>query len=111
MKVPKPTRRNPFKAGSLLAKQFDTMLKAYADGHRDVVREGGTVRCMGNSLASSFWRGYDSTNPAIIPRDSFAWAAYRAGQAQRLIDNERGVFVAASPMYQGRAIKATGSST
>lgn len=91
--VPKAGRRNPFKAGGMFARQFDGMLKAYAEGHRDVVREGGKTRCMGNAMATAFWRGYDSAPPALIPRDSLVWACYRAGQAQRLIDNERGVYV------------------
>lgn len=92
-RAPRPSLRNPFKAGSMLARQFDGMLKAYAEGHRDVVREGGKTRCMGNSMASSFWRGYDSTPPHIVPRDALVWACYRAGQAQRLIDDKRGVYV------------------
>ncbi len=92
-RIPKATRRNPFKAGSHLAKQFDGMLKAYAEGHRDVVREGGKTRCMGNSMATAFWRGYDSSPPHIIPRDALTWACYRAGQAQRLMDDERGFYV------------------
>lgn len=91
--VPKPTLRNPFKAGSVMAKQFDGMLQAYAEGHRDIVREGGKVRCMGNSMATSFWRGYDSTPPHIVPKGTPAWACYRAGQAQRLLDDARGVYV------------------
>lgn len=102
-KPPRPTTRNPFKPSSMLARQFDAMLAAYASVHRDVIRENGTVRCMGNSLATAFWRGYDSTPPNIIQRDSLAWAAYRAGQAQRLIDSKRGAVVAPLPMYQGRA--------
>jgi hypothetical protein len=69
------------------------MLKAYADVHRDVLREGGKVRCMGNNMAASFWRGYDSTAPHAIPRETLAWACYRAGQAQRLMDDKRGVYV------------------
>lgn len=92
-RVPKPSLRNPFKAGSAFAKQFDGMLKAYEDGHRDVVREGGKVRCMGNSMATAFWRGYDSTPPYIIPRNALVWPCYRAGQAQRLMDDARGVYV------------------
>lgn len=75
------------------ARQFDAILKAYAEGHRDVVRESGTARCMGNSMAVAFWRGYDATPPYTTPRDSQAWACYRAGQAQRIIDDKRGVYV------------------
>jgi len=92
--VPKPSLRNPFKAGGLLAKQFDGMLKAYEEEHRDVLRENGTVRCMGNIMATSFWRGYDNTPPHIVPRDAPVWACYGAGQAQRILDNRRGVYVA-----------------
>lgn len=89
--VPRATRRNPFKAGSALARQFDGIMQAYATGHRDVIRAG--VRCMGNGWAVPFWKGYDGLPPYVIPRDSLAWACYRAGQAQRLLDNERGVFI------------------
>lgn len=92
-RVPKPTKRNPFKAGGSLARQFDGMLKAYADGHRDVVREGGKVRCMGNNMAVHFWRGYDGLPNIQADRQALVWACYRAGQAQRLIDDERGVHV------------------
>jgi hypothetical protein len=95
MHVPTPSRRNQFKPGSGLARQFDGLLKAYALGHHDVVRNNGTVRCLSNSMASAFWRGYDSVPPVLFEKNTFGWAAYRAGQAQRLIDNERGVFVAA----------------
>lgn len=49
--VPKPSRRNPFKAGGKAASQFDHMLKLYAEGHRDLLRTG-PVRCMGSTLAS-----------------------------------------------------------
>lgn len=91
--IPKPTQRNPFKDGSVLAKQFDGMLKAYADGHKDVLREGGARRCMGNGWADNFWLGYDSAPPFRVPKGTPAWACYRAGQAQRLIDNARNVYV------------------
>ncbi len=92
-RVPRASLRNPFKAGGTLSKQFDGMLKAYAEGHRDVLRENGAARCMGNVMATSFWRGYDSTPPHLVPKDTPAWACYRAGQAQRLLDDQRGVYV------------------
>ena len=85
--------RNPFKPGSLLAKQFDGMLQAYASGHRDLLREQGTVRCMGNGWADNFWLGYDGCAPTRVPKGTLAWACYRAGQRQRTLDNRRGVFV------------------
>lgn len=91
--APRPSLKNPFKIGSLFAKQFDGMLKAYGEGHRDVVRDGGTVRCMGNSMATAFWRGYDGAPPHLIPRNTAVWACYRAGQAQRILDDQRGVYV------------------
>lgn len=90
--VPKATRRNPFKPGDMLAKQYDGMLRAYSTAHPDVILNG--ARCMGNSFAAPFWRGYDGASPGpIAPRGSLAWACYRAGQTQRLLDNDRGVFV------------------
>lgn len=71
--VPKPSRRNPFKAGGQPARQFDHMLKLYAEGRRDILRLG-PARCMGNNMAVAFWRGYDSiprtplpTSPAQCP--------------------------------------------
>lgn len=97
VRAPRASRRNPFKAGSPLARQFDSMLKAYADGHRDVVCEGGKGRSMGNSWADNFWLGYDGAPPFRVPQGTWAWACYRAGQAQRLIDDERGVYVPKSP--------------
>jgi hypothetical protein len=91
--IPRPSRRNQFQAGSPLARQFDAMLRAYAIGHRDVLLENRSGRSLSNSLSSAFWRGYDSVPPLTIPRGTFLWAAYRAGQAQRLADNQRQVFV------------------
>lgn len=105
--APRPTRRNPFKPGGMLAKQFDAILKAYADGHRDVVRGG--VRCMGNGWAVPFWHGYDGFPAGVMaPRGTLAWACYRAGQAQRLIDNKRGVYV---PPKTNSIVGTTGSKT
>lgn len=86
-KAPKPSRRNPFKAGSPLAQQFDTMLKAYSDRHPDVIHSDGR-RCLGNTLSSAFWKGYDLTPPYLVARDTWAWACYRAGQTQRLLDGD-----------------------
>jgi hypothetical protein len=91
MTVPHPPRRNPFKAGSMLAKQFDGILAAYAQGHRDVIRDG--VRCMGNGWATSFWRGYDNAQAAWVVKGTLAWACYRAGQFARAADDKRGVFI------------------
>ena len=90
--VPKPSRRNPFKAGGQPARQFEQMLKLYADGHRDLLRLG-PARCMGNNMAVAFWRGYDSTPPHTIAKDTPLWACYRAGQAQRLLDDEQDRYV------------------
>ena len=85
-KTPKPSRRNPFKPGSVLFGQFDAMLKAYADKHPDVVRVDGR-RCLGNGWASAFWKGYDNKPPYLVAAGTPAYACYRAGQAQRLIDD------------------------
>ncbi len=49
------------------ARQFDSMLKLYAEGHRDLVRPG-PVRCMDNNMAMAFWKGYDCTAPYTIPK-------------------------------------------
>lgn len=92
-RVPRPSLKNPFRVGSTFFKLFGGMLKAYSDGNRDVVRDGGTVRCMGNSMATAFWRGYDNAPPYTIPRNTLVWSCYRAGQAQRLLDDAHGVFV------------------
>lgn len=74
MRIPAPPKRNPFKAGSLLARQFDGCLKARKDGHKDM-RPGA-----GNGLASAFWRGFNGIPPLTAPEGSLAYAAYRAGQ-------------------------------
>lgn len=92
--VPQPSRRNPFKPGGMPARQFDNMLKLYAEGHRDLVRPG-PVRCMGNNMAVAFWKGYDRTPPHTIPKNTPLWACYRAGQTQRLVDDEQDRFVPA----------------
>ncbi|MBR8426178.1 hypothetical protein [Burkholderia cenocepacia] len=86
-KTPKPSRRNPFKAGNPLAQQFDTMLKAYAERHPDVIHPDGR-RCLGNNASSAFWKGYDLTPPYLIGNGTWAWACYRAGQTQRLLDDD-----------------------
>lgn len=94
LRVPSPSKRNPFKAGGMLAKQFDGMLKAYAERHPDVIRASG-ARCTGNGWACAFWAGYDNAAVKWVVSGTLAHACYRAGQAQRLIDDERGVYVAA----------------
>lgn len=84
-KLPKPPRaprRNPFKAGSLLAKQFDAVLEAHRIKHRDLMRGRG------NAFASAFWKGYDNV-PPFYPHDSLAWACYRAGQFAALSTQEK----------------------
>jgi hypothetical protein len=86
------TRRNPFRVPEY-AKLFDGLLAAYAAGHRDILRDGR--RALGNSLASAFWRGYDSVPNRMFAPGTFGFVAYRTGQAQRLADNERGVYIAA----------------
>ncbi|CAJ6621004.1 Uncharacterised protein [Burkholderia pseudomallei] len=86
-KTPKPARRNPFKAGSPLAQQFDTMLSAYAARHPDLMHADGR-RCLGNTASSAFWKGYDLTPPYLVVSGSWAWACYRAGQTQRLHDDD-----------------------
>ena len=112
VRAPRASRRNPFRAGSPLAGQFDTMLKLYADGHKDVVLDGGKVRCTGNSWADNFWLGYESVQPVRVPKGTWAWACYRAGQAQRLIDNERGVYVPKTPALRQQSTgKANGSES
>ena len=63
--VPKPSRRNPFTEGGSAARQFDQMLRLYAEGHQDLLRLG-PVRCMGNNMAVAFWRGYDVFDPVKV---------------------------------------------
>ena len=90
--VPKPSRRNPFTEGGSAARQFHQMLRLYAEGHQDLLRLG-PVRCMGNNMAVAFWRGYDSIPPHTIPKNTPLWACYRAGQTQRLLDDEQDRYV------------------
>lgn len=91
--TPKPVKSNPFRAGSDMARMFDGVRKSYKEGHRDIVRDNGTVRCMGNNMAVSFWKGYDGIPPYTIQQGSLAYACYRAGQTARIEDDARGVFV------------------
>lgn len=91
--TPRPTRINPFQPGSQMARMYEGMLTIYASGHRDILREDGKARCMGNSMADNFWLGYDNAPPSRVPRNTLAWACYRAGQTQRLRDDARGVYV------------------
>lgn len=69
---PAPTR-NPFKAGSVLAGQFDLTVRAHIAEHRDLRRGRGNI------IASMFWKGYDGKF-ALVDRQPLAWACYRAGQ-------------------------------
>lgn len=94
LRVPRPTRHNPFKPGSHLARQYAGLLAAYANGSRDLLHPC-RIRNTGSSLAGAFWRGYDGATPNTVPRSTLAWAAYRAGQTQRLIDAEHGSIVPA----------------
>ena len=86
-KMPKPSKRNPFRVGSDLAKQFDSMLASYAARHPDIIHEDGR-RCLGNTLSSAFWKGYDLLPPYLVDQGTWAWACYRAGQTQRLKDDD-----------------------
>jgi hypothetical protein len=79
LRMPPPPRRNPFKAGSVMAGQFDTTVHAHLSKHRDLARGRG------NLLASMFWKGYDG-KLALVDRQSLAWAAYRAGQFCRRLE-------------------------
>ena len=79
--MPKPSRRNPFKAGGQPARQFDHMLKLYAEGRRDILRLG-PARCMGNNMAVAFWRGYDS-----IPRTPLPTSPARCPARNAPLDN------------------------
>ena len=77
--------KNPFRQ-PLLRKQFDVMVAAHDNFHRDV-RPAADRRCRGNSLATMFWRGFDNIATGMRgpnwPKGgdgSFGYACYRAGQ-------------------------------
>lgn len=77
--------RNPFRQVGLRT-QFEMMVAAYDNHHRDLLRADGT-RCRGNSLATQFWRGFDNVaigmrapNWDRASKDSFGYACYVAGQ-------------------------------
>ena len=86
-KMPKPSKRNPFPVGSDLAKQYHSMLASYAARHPDIIHEDGR-RCLGNTMSSAFWKGYDLLPPYLVAQGTWAWACYRAGQTQRLKDDD-----------------------
>jgi hypothetical protein len=44
------------------------------------------VRSVGNSLHDAFWNGYDDVSCCHIPKDSWAWACYRAGRDRKRLD-------------------------
>ena len=70
-----------------MANQFEAMLASYSAGHSDILHEDGR-RCLGNTLSCAFWKGYDLLPPYLVDQGTWAWACYRAGQTQRLLDDD-----------------------
>ena len=77
---------NPFRQ-RLFRKQFDNLVACYDSFHRDL-RPAADRRCRGNSIATHFWRGFDNIATGLrapnwdrASKDSFAYVAFRAGQA------------------------------
>lgn len=74
--------RNPFRERMARA-HFDAVVRAYNVKHKDIIRSDGR-RHMGNSIATFFWRGYDSAMPASAwdgpSKRMMAYVRFRAGQ-------------------------------
>jgi hypothetical protein len=89
--------QNPFRNREF-RKQFDMLVHCYRENHRDLVRLPWP-HC-GNGLASSFWRGYFGDIKRerwdASSRQSFAYAAFRAGEAVRKSEGD-------APRFTGRA--------
>lgn len=75
--------RNPFRKPEF-ARHFDELVQAHAAKHKNLFREGKPAR--GNSIATMFWRGYENApiNWDRASRDTYAYPAYKAGQAVAL---------------------------
>jgi hypothetical protein len=50
------------------------------------------IRSISNSLHDSFWKGYDDVKCCHIPKNSWAWACYRAGKDRKRAE-EKGVIL------------------
>lgn len=74
--------RNPFRI-PVLRKQFDAMVFAYVERHKDLIHPNG-VR-PGNAWAQAFWRGFDGVPRPVRDnlKDTPAYACWRAGAAVR----------------------------
>jgi len=79
---------NRFK-NPLLRKQYDACVTCYRNKHRDIVRPDGNPH-RGNAIAVYFWRGYErvKVNWDANSRAAPIYAAYRAGSAMRVADDE-----------------------
>lgn len=71
---------------------FDAVVRAYQAKHKDIIRPSGQ-RCLGNSIAGYFWRGYDDSMPATAwdrgSREMMAFVSYSAGRAVALSEGRR----------------------
>lgn len=75
--------RNPFRQ-RMRRRHFDVVVRAYQNRHPDIIRPSG-ARCLGNSIAGYFWRGYDNSIPErawdAASKEMMAYVSYAAGRA------------------------------
>lgn len=69
--------KNPFTSAPL-RESYDLYISHYI-GKVYLFDPNGT-RNKGNSCRDAFWKGYDGTANILFAKDTFAYAAYRAGQ-------------------------------
>lgn len=75
-----------------LRKEYDSVMGMYKAKHRSLFYADGS-RCLGSSMASAFWRGFNGTTFGAgfidsASRKTLAYACWRAGQdAKREADS------------------------
>jgi hypothetical protein len=72
--------RNPFRT-EFMRRNYDAAISVYDERHRNFIYPSGR-RCVGNSWATHFWRGFDGmkANWDSSSEQSPAYAMWRAGQ-------------------------------
>ena len=87
-----------------LRKQYDVCVKMYKERERTLFYPDGN-RCVGSSIASYFWRGFDGVqlNWDAASRQWFAYAAYRAGEDMKK-DDDKALEKAKAEMWAGSSV-------
>lgn len=83
------TVRNPFRS-KFMRTNYDSVVSGYDKKHKNFVSPSG-ARCVGNALATAFWRGFDniSQNWDAASKQTPVYAAWRAGRDIRSVIDKK----------------------